>query len=412
MGENYMLLSLALIFLSGMALGKIFEKFKLPKLLGMLLTGILLGPYVLNLLDPTILEISTDLRQIALIIILTRAGLNLDIKDLKKVGRPAILMCFVPACFEIIGMLLLAPKLLGISLLDAAIMGTVVAAVSPAVIVPRMLKLMESGYGRDKSIPQMIMAGASVDDVFVIVLFTAFTGLAQSGSITPTHFLTIPTSIILGLAGGVIAGLVLSFLFSKFHIRDTGKVIIILSVSFLLVTIEHSMTGVVGFSGLLAVMALGASVQQKKYEVSKRLAGKFSKLWVGAEVLLFVLVGATVNIRYALDAGFSSIILIVGVMLFRLVGVYISLIRTELNYKERIFSGFAYMPKATVQAAIGGLPLAMGLVSGEIILTVAVVSIIVTAPIGALLIDRSYKKLLTREYEPDRGFSKKASSEV
>jgi len=392
-----MRISLALIFLSGMALGKVFEKFRLPKLLGMLLTGILLGPYVLNLLDPTILGASTDLRQIALIIILTRAGLNLDIKDLKKVGRPAILMCFVPACFEIIGMLILAPKLLGISLLEAAIMGTVVAAVSPAVIVPRMLKLMESGYGRNKSIPQMIMAGASVDDVFVIVLFTAFTGLAQSGTITPTHFLTIPTAIVFGLVGGVIAGLILSLLFTKFRIRDTGKVIIILSVSFLLVTLEHVMSGVIGFSGLLAVMALGASIQQKKYEVSKRLSGKFSKLWVGAEMLLFVLVGATVNIGYALDAGVLSILLIVGVMLFRMAGVFISLIKTKLNYKERIFTGFAYMPKATVQAAIGGLPLAMGLACGDIALTVAVVSIIITAPIGAMLIDKSYKQLLSME---------------
>lgn len=396
-----MLLSLALIFLSGMALGKIFERFKLPKLLGMLLTGILLGPYVLDLLDPVILETSTDLRQIALIIILTRAGLSLDIRDLKKVGRPAILMCFVPACFEIVGMLILAPILLDVSLLDATIMGTVVAAVSPAVVVPRMLRLMENGYGREKSIPQMIMASASVDDVFVIVLFTAFSGLAQSGTITPARFLAIPTSIILGLAGGVVLGLALTFLFSRFHIRDTSKVIIILSISFLLVTIERSLSGVIGFSGLLAVMALGASIRQKEHEVSKRLSGMFSKLWVGAEVLLFALVGATVNIEYALDAGLISVLLIVGVVLFRLVGVYMSLIRTELNYKERIFSGFAYMPKATVQAAIGGLPLAMGLASGEIILTVAVVSIIITAPIGAILIDRSYKRLLTREYEPD-----------
>jgi NhaP-type Na+/H+ or K+/H+ antiporter len=391
-----MLLSLALMFLIGMAFGKIFETLKLPKLLGMLLTGILLGPYVLNLLHPTILEISTDLRQIALITILTRAGLSLDIKDLRKVGRPAILMCFVPATFEITGMLLLAPKLLGVGLLEAAIMGTVVAAVSPAVIVPSMLKLMESGYGRNKSIPQMIMAGASVDDVFVIVLFTAFTGLAQSGSITAIHFLIIPTSIVFGLTGGIIAGLLLSFIYTKFRIRDTGKVIIMLSVSFLLVSLEHALTGVIGFSGLLAVMALGASVQQKKYEVSRRLSGKFSKIWVGAEVLLFVLVGATVNIKYAFGAGALSILLIAGIMIFRIGGVFISLFNTDLNFKERIFTCFAYMPKATVQAAIGGLPLAMGLASGEIILTVAVVSIILTAPIGALLIDKSYKKLLTR----------------
>lgn len=319
-------------------------------------------------------------------------------------------MCFVPAVFEITGMLILAPNLLGISLLDAAIMGTVVAAVSPAVIVPRMLKLMENGYGRNKSIPQMIMAGASVDDVFVIVLFTAFAGLAQSGSITTGHLLTIPSSIIFGLGGGVVAGLVLSSLFTKFHIRDTGKVLIILSVSFLLVTLEQSLNGMVGFSGLLAVMALGASVQQKKYEVSKRLSVKFSKLWVAAELLLFVLVGATVDLNYAIDAGLVSILLIVGVILFRLVGVYVSLIRTDLNVKERLFSGFAYMPKATVQAAIGGLPLAMGLASGEIILTVAVVSIIMTAPIGALLIDRSYNKLLTREEKPITEFSQEQTN--
>ena len=391
-----MLLSISLIFIIGMMIGKIFEKVKLPKLLGMLLTGILLGPYSFNLIDPVIMDVSTELRQIALIIILIRAGLNLDINDLKKAGRPAILMCFVPACFEIAGMLILAPKLLGISILDAAIMGTVIAAVSPAVVVPRMLNLMESGYGRNKNIPQIIMAGASVDDVFVIVLFTAFTGLAQNGSISIAHFMKIPTSIIFGLIGGIIAGLILSMLFTIFHIRDTSKVIIILSVSFILVTIEQVMNGIVGFSGLLAVMALGATIQQKNFEVSKRLSNKLSKLWFGAEVLLFVLVGATVNISYALDAGFLTILLIIGVMIFRLAGVYISLIKTNLNYKERIFSSFAYMPKATVQAAIGGLPLAMGLASGEIILTVAVASIIITAPIGALLIDRSYKKLLTK----------------
>lgn len=392
-----MLLSLALIFLCGMVLGKVFEKFKLPNLLGMLLTGILLGPYVLNLIDSAILDISTDLRQIALIIILIRAGLNLDIKDLKEVGRPAILMCFVPACFEIIGMLILAPMLLKVSVLEAAIMGTVVAAVSPAVIVPRMLKLMESGYGTSKSIPQMIMAGASVDDVFVIVLFTAFTKLAQSGTITPVHFLTIPTAIIFGLLGGAAAGLALSLLFSKVHIRDTGKVMIILSISFLLVTIEHVITGVIGFSGLLAVMALGASIRQKKYEVSKRLSRKFSKLWVGAEVLLFVLVGVTVNISYALNAGALAILLIIGVLLFRMMGVFVCLIRTNFNKKERIFIAFAYTPKATVQAAIGGLPLAMGLACGDIVLTVAVLSIIITAPIGAVMIDVFYEKLLFKE---------------
>lgn len=391
-----MLLSIALIFLVGMLMGKVFEKVKLPNLLGMLMSGIILGPYALDLIHSTILDVSIDLRQIALIIILIRAGLNLDISDLKKVGRPAILMCFIPACFEITGMLIIAPMLFGIGLMDAAIMGTVIAAVSPAVVVPRMLNLMESGYGRNKNIPQMIMAGASVDDVFVIVLFTALTGIAQKGSVSMTHFFRIPTSIAFGILGGVIVGLVLSILFTKFHIRYTGKVIIILSVSFLLVTLEHVMSGTIGFSGLLAVMGLGASIRQKKSEVSKHLSCKFSKLWVGAEVLLFVLVGATVNIKYALDAGILTILLIIGVMLFRLIGVFASLVKTNLNFGERLFSSFAYMPKATVQAAIGGLPLAMGLSSGELILTVAVASIIITAPIGALLIDRTYEKLLTK----------------
>lgn len=395
-----MLLSLALVFLCGMALGSIFQKLKLPSLLGMLLTGILLGPSVLNILDSTILSISTDLRQIALIIILTRAGLNLDMKDLKRVGRPAILMCFVPACFEIVGMLIFAPMLLGITRLDAAIMGTVIAAVSPAVIVPKMLKLMDKGYGKSNSIPQMIMAGASVDDVFVIVLFTAFTGLAKGSSITPLSFLAIPTSIILGLSGGIIAGVILTLLFSKKHIRDSQKVLIILSISFLLVTIEHTLTGIIGFSGLLAVMALGATLQQRKHEVSKRLSAKFSKLWVCAEVLLFVLVGATVNISYALKAGFTAVILIFCVLIFRMAGVFICLIKTSLNKKERLFSALAYMPKATVQAAIGGLPLAMGLACGDIVLTTAVLSILITAPLGAALIDVTYKRLLDKEEAP------------
>ncbi len=391
-----MLLSLALIFLIGMSLGKVFEKAQLPKLLGMLLTGIIIGPYVLNLLDDKILSISTELRQIALIIILTRAGLNLDIEDLKKVGRPAILMCFVPACFEILGMILIAPKLLGITTLEAAIMGSVVAAVSPAVIVPRMINLIEEGYGKEKSIPQMVMAGASVDDIFVIVLFTAFTGLAQSGTISATQFLTIPTSITFGLIGGVLVGLCLGKLFEKFSIRDSEKVIIILAISFLLVTIEHLMDGVIGFSGLLGIMALGATLKIKRKEVAERLSLKFSKLWVGAELLLFVLVGATVNIQYAVKAGFISVVLVASVILFRMAGVAICTYKTNLNSKERLFTAFAYMPKATVQAAIGGLPLAMGLECGEIVLTVAVVSIIVTAPIGAFLIDKTYKRLLEK----------------
>ncbi len=392
-----MLLSLALVFLCGMALGGAFQRLRLPGLLGMLLAGILLGPYALRLLDPALLQISPDLRQMALIIILLRAGLNLNLQDLKRVGRPAVLLCFVPACFEIAGMLLLAPPFLGVTLLEAAIMGTAVAAVSPAVIVPKMLKLMENGYGTGKSIPQMIMAGASVDDVFVIVLFTAFTGLAKGGSITAVRFFAIPSSIALGLLGGLLAGLLLALLFSRLPIQDSGKVVVLLSVSFLLVTVERSLTGAVGFSGLLAVMAMGAGLQRRSGESARRLSEKFSQLWVGAEILLFVLVGATVNIGYALKAGLAAVALIFCVLLFRMAGVGVCLIKTTLGRNERVFCALAYLPKATVQAAIGGLPLAMGLACGEMVLTVAVLSILITAPLGAALLDASYKKLLVKD---------------
>ena len=392
-----MLTSLALIFLCGLLLGSIFQKIKLPPLLGMIITGIILGPYALNLIDQSVLSISSDLRQIALIIILTRAGLNLDINSLKKVGRPAILMCFLPACFEIIGMVLLAPPLLGISILDALIMGTVVAAVSPAVIVPKMLKLIETGYGKDKSIPQMIMAGASVDDVFVIVLFTSFTGLAQGESFSPISLIQVPISIILGLGLGILIGILLGFFFKKVHMRDSIKVIIILSISFLLVTLENSLKGIVPISGLIAIMSIGISLQKIRSDASKRISTKFSKLWVAAELMLFVLVGATVDIKYAFSAGIMAILLIFGVLVFRMIGVLICLIKTKLNKKERIFCMIAYCPKATVQAAIGYIPLTMGLSCGNIVLTVAVLSILITAPLGAFFIELLYKRLLKKD---------------
>lgn len=392
-----MLTSLALIFLCGLLLGSIFQKIKLPPLLGMIITGIILGPYALNLIDQSVLSISSDLRQIALIIILTRAGLNLDIDSLKKVGRPAILMCFVPACFEIIGMVLLAPPLLGISILDALIMGTVVAAVSPAVIVPKMLKLIETGYGKDKSIPQMIMAGASVDDVFVIVLFTSFTGLAQGESFSPISLIQVPISIILGIGLGILIGILLGFFFKKVHMRDSIKVIIILSISFLLVTLENSLKGIVPISGLIAIMSIGISLQKIRSDASKRISTKFSKLWVAAELMLFVLVGATVDIKYAFSAGIMAIVLIFGVLVFRMIGVLICLIKTKLNKKERIFCMIAYCPKATVQAAIGSIPLTMGLSCGNIVLTVAVLSILITAALGAFFIELLYKRLLKKE---------------
>lgn len=389
-----MLTSLSLVFLLGMLLSQVFQKIRLPGLLGMLLTGMILGPYALNMLDASILGISADLRQIALIIILTRAGLSLDIQDLKKVGRPAILMCFVPACFEIVGMVLLAPRLLGISMLDAAVMGAVVGAVSPAVIVPKMLNLMEKGYGVRKSIPQMILAGASVDDVFVIVMFTAFTGLAQGGRFSAGSVLSIPVSIGTGIAVGGVTGVLLARFFQKIHIRDSAKVVILLSISFLMIDLENRLKGCLPFSGLLAVMSIGIALQRKRHEAAARLSVKYSKLWVAAEVLLFVLVGATVDIRYAWEAGAAAVILIFGVLIFRMAGVFCCLLKTELNRKERIFCMIAYMPKATVQAAIGGVPLAMGLGCGKIVLTVAVLAILITAPLGAFGMERTYKRLL------------------
>ena len=389
-----MLFSIALMLLVGMLAGWCCKKLHLPGLLGMIFTGIVLGPFALNLIDGTILSISSELRRIALIIILTRAGLSLDINDLKKVGRPAILMCFVPACFEMTGMIILAPLLLHISYIEAAVMGAVIAAVSPAVIVPKMLKLMDEGYGVNKSVPQMILAGASVDDVFVIVMFSVFTGLAQGNGVSAVSFIRIPVSIILGILIGMAVGTILAIYFKKVHIRDTVKVIILLCISFLLVTAEDRFSDIIPFASLIAVMCIGIALQRNRKEAAVRLSVKFNKLWVCAEVILFVLVGATVNISYAISAGISAVILIFGVLLFRMAGVFVCMIKTKLNIRERLFCVISYMPKATVQAAIGGVPLSMGLACGNIVLTVAVLAIIITAPLGAFLIDLTYKRFL------------------
>ncbi len=389
-----MLLSIALILLAGMFMGWLCKKIRLPGLLGMLFTGIILGPYVLNVIDDSILNISADLRKIALIIILTRAGLSLDIKDLKKVGRPAILMCFVPACFEMAGMILLAPRILGISTLDAAIMGAVVAAVSPAVVVPKMIKLMEEGYGVKKGIPQLILAGASVDDVFVIVMFTAFTGLAQGESVSVKSFVNVPLSVITGALAGLAVGYLLAKFFERVHIRDTSKVMILLSVFFILVTAEDYFSNVIPFSALIGVMAAGVSLQKKREVVAKRLSSKFNKLWAVSEIMLFVLVGAAVDIQYAVKAGAAPVLLVLAVLVFRMAGVLVCLLKTRLNRKERTFCMLAYMPKATVQAAIGGMPLAMGLSCGNIVLSVAVIAILITAPLGAFCIDATYRRFL------------------
>lgn len=386
-----MLLSISLILLLGMSLGYICQKLKLPSLIGMLLTGIILGPYVLNLLDPNILAISGDLRKIALIIILTRAGLGLDLSALRKLGRPAILMCFLPATFELLAVLLLAPTLLDLSPLESLILGSVLAAVSPAVVVPRMVKLMDEGY---KGIPDLILAGASVDDVYVIVLFSTFIGMAQGQGANIMSFINIPISIFLGILIGLLLGYVLAFFFKNIHIRDTSKVLIILSISLLLVVLEDSLTTSITFSSLISIMFIGVGLKKNREIVAKRLSIKYGKLWVGAEVFLFVLVGATVNINYLTHVGFKALLLIILALIFRMFGVFICLLKTKLNKKEKLFAMIAYTPKATVQAAIGGIPLSLGLAFGDIVLTVAVLAIILTAPLGAFAIDLSYKKLL------------------
>ena len=391
-----MLLSIALILLVGMSMSWICRKIKLPGLLGMLITGIVLGPYVLNMLDIKLLGISADLRKIALIIILTRAGLGLDLTSLKKIGRPAVLMCFVPATFELAGMLLLAPRLMGMSLLEAAIMGAVLAAVSPAVVVPRMVKLMEEGYGVKEGIPQLILAGASVDDVYVIVLFSTFSGMMQGEGASVIRFVNIPVSIILGMIIGLTIGVLLAFYFQKVHIRDTAKVLIILGISFLLAAAEDSLTIPVTFSALIAIMFIGVGLQRKREAVAKRLAVKYGKLWVAAEVFLFVLVGATVNIGYLGRVGVRALLMIAGALLFRMAGVWVCLLGTGLKRGEKAFTMLAYTPKATVQAAIGGIPLALGFACGDTVLTVAVLAIVLTAPLGAFAIDLSYRKLLTK----------------
>lgn len=392
-----MLLSVALILIVGMSLGWLCQKIKLPSLLGMLITGILLGPYVLNLIDAGILGISAELRKIALIIILTRAGLSLDLSGLKKIGRPAVLMCFVPASFEIIGILIFAPKLMGLTTLEAAIMGAVLAAVSPAVVVPRMVKLMDEGYGTREGIPQLILAGASVDDVYVIVLFSTFVSMMQGGGTSVIKFINIPISIALGIAIGLVAGAALAFLFAKIHIRDTAKVLIILSISLLLVAAEDAMTTAITFSSLISIMFVGVGLQRKRPEAARRLSAKYGKLWVGAEVFLFVLVGATVNITYLSHVGLKALIVIAGALVFRMLGVFVCLLGTGLRRKEKLFTMMAYTPKATVQAAIGGIPLALGFACGDTVLTAAVLAIVLTAPLGAFAIDFSYHKLLLHE---------------
>lgn len=398
-----MLTSLAFIFLVGLSMAAICQRLKLPRIIGMLITGIVLGPYVLDLLDPTILSISADLRQMALIIILLKAGLSLNLADLKKVGRPAIMMSCVPASCEILAFFLFAPYILGVTRIEAAVMGAVLGAVSPAVVVPRMVQLMDTKYGTGKSIPQLIMAGASCDDIFVIVLFSTFVSMAQGGSANLMDFVNIPISIVLGIALGAVTGYLLSLFFEtayahKHCVRNSMKVIVVLGVSFLLMAIETWLKGIVSVSGLLAVVSMACVIKIKSVAfVSKRLSEKFGKLWLAAEVILFVLVGAAVDIRYTLNAGIAALLMIFFALIFRSAGVALCLVGTPLTWEERIFCMIAYLPKATVQAAIGSVPLAMGLPCGQIVLSVAVLAILITAPLGALGIDLTYRRLLKKE---------------
>lgn len=391
-----MLLSLALIMLVGLIMSYLCQKIKLPGLIGMLITGIVLGPYVLGLLDESILLISADIRKVALIIILTRAGLGLDISSLKKIGRPALLMCFLPATFEIAGMILLAPLFLGLDYIEAALLGAVIAAVSPAVVVPRMVRLMDEKYGTKEGIPQMILAGASVDDVFVIVLFYTFLSVMQGEGVSVVRFINIPVSIVLGIVIGIVVGIVLGFIFENIKLRDTIKVFLVLGISILLVVVENSLKTPITFSALISVMCIGIGINKKNEKIAKAISNKYGKIWVIAEVFLFVLVGATVNIHYLKNVGLKAVLLIAGALIFRMLGVFVCMLGTKIKAKERLFAMIAYTPKATVQAAIGGIPLSLGLACGDTVLTVAVLAIVLTAPLGAFTIDLFYKKLLSK----------------
>ena len=391
-----MLTSIALLWLLGMALGAAARKLHLPALVGMLLAGILLGPFGADLLSPALLSVSADLRRLALILILLRAGLSLDLGSLRRSGRSAVLLCFLPAACEVLGMVLLAPRLLGVSVLDAAILGAVVGAVSPAVIVPRMLDLMEAGYGTEQGIPQMVLAGASVDDVFVVVLFSSFTGMASGGRFSPAALAGVPVSILLGAALGLGLGGLLARFFARFPLRDSAKAILLLALSILLTALEDRLGSRAPFSGLLAVLGTGLGLYRRQPAAAQRLAAKFGRLWVAAEILLFALVGAQLNLEYAAASGRTAVLLVLGALCFRALGVLLCMAGGPLNPKERLFAVLAYLPKATVQAAIGGVPLAMGLSCGQVVLTVAVIAILLTAPLGAFAIDVSYRRLLRR----------------
>lgn len=388
-----MLLSIGLIILTGLLMGWVFSKLYLPRIIGMLIAGIILGPQVLNVLDTSVISMSGDLRKIALIIIIAKAGLSLNISDLRRIGRPAVMLCFIPATLELLAFVLFAPLIMDVTVLQAAILGAVMGAVSPAVTVPRLTKMIDDGYGVKKGIPQMLIAGASADDIYVIVLFSTLVGLEAGGSVSVLNFLRIPMEIVSGAVLGTVLGIFMALYFKKVHMRDSLKVTIIMAVNMLLYWFE----GIAPVSGLLAVMSMGIAINMKMPEVSKRLSQKFTKLWVAAEIFLFVLVGSTVNISYVSEAGLGMVAMLFIGLIFREAGTYISIVGTGLNTKEKIFCLISQVPKATVQAAIGGIPLAMGLGCGNIVLTMAVISIVITAPLGAIGMDATCHKYITKD---------------
>jgi NhaP-type Na+/H+ or K+/H+ antiporter len=387
--------SLAIIILFGLLANTLFTKMKLPGLLGMIIIGIILGPYVLNWISPDLLRVSGDFRQIALIIILLRAGLGISSDDLKRIGKPALKLSCIPGIFEGLTIAFISTRFLGFSFIEGGILGFILAAVSPAVIVPLMLDFQERKLGTNKGIPTLILAGASIDDVFAITIFSTFMGLYSGNHINiGIKLLNIPVSIILGIIIGIIIGFILVKVFERYHIRDTKKVLLILGCAILLNALEQVMKNKIEIAGLLGVMALGFILLEKRPIVAKRLSLKFNKIWVFAEILLFVLVGAQVNIAVAYNAGLQGLAIIIIGLIGRSIGVYISLLGTNLNWKERLFCIISYIPKATVQAAIGAVPLSIGVESGEIILAIAVLAILITAPLGAIGIKITGDKLL------------------
>lgn len=391
------ILDLAIILILGFISGFIMEKIKLPKIIGMIIIGILIGPSFLNIISSEMISQSANLRMIALVIILTRSGLSIDYKKLKKAGLSAFLMCFIPAVFEIIGVLVLGPLLLKISIIESLLLGSVLAAVSPAIVVPRMIKIKQEGYGIKKGISDIILTGASLDDIFVIVLFYAFLSLHHSNQIDLNTFIKIPVQIILGVFIGLISGYLISVIFKKVKTNLTSKIIIVFSISLLLVGLEELLKYYFPFSGLVSVIALGMMILIKDNDTACEIENGYKKIWQVFEIILFVLVGISLNFNEALSYGFMPILVIIGALIFRMIGAYVSLIFSDLSKNEKVFVMISYIAKATVQASIGPIALANNLPVGNLVLTVAVLSILISAPIGALLIDKSYQKLLKKE---------------